>query len=38
MACQGWLNEYYTSVQDVLTRAKQAQQSKEAVSIGYLGE
>ena len=34
---QGWLHEYYTSVQDVLVRAKQAQQAKEAVSIGYLG-
>jgi urocanate hydratase len=35
---QGWLNEYYTSVDEVLLRAKQAQQNKEAVSIGYLGK
>jgi len=34
---QGWLNEYYTTVEEVMLRAKQAQRDKEAVSIGYLG-
>eukprot|EP00602_Paraphysomonas_sp_CaronLab_P002809 CAMPEP_0185026986 /NCGR_PEP_ID=MMETSP1103-20130426/11725_1 /TAXON_ID=36769 /ORGANISM="Paraphysomonas bandaiensis, Strain Caron Lab Isolate" /LENGTH=1078 /DNA_ID=CAMNT_0027560787 /DNA_START=248 /DNA_END=3484 /DNA_ORIENTATION=- len=34
---QGWLNEYYTDLNDVLSRAKEAQNNGESVSIGYLG-
>lgn len=34
---QGWLDEYYTSIDEVLKRAKAAQAKNESVSIGYLG-
>jgi len=34
---QGWLDEYYTTPEDVINRAKIAQENNESVSIGYLG-
>jgi urocanate hydratase len=34
---QGWLNEYFTSLDDLMARAKAAQEAGEAVSLGYLG-
>lgn len=34
---QGWLTEYYNDIDKVLLRAEKAKQTKEAISIGYLG-
>ncbi|CAE7446822.1 Uroc1, partial [Symbiodinium microadriaticum] len=34
---QGWLNEYFSSVEECVARAADAQKKGEAVSIGYLG-
>jgi urocanate hydratase len=34
---QGWLDEYYTTPEEVMRRAKKAQDQKESISIGYLG-
>ena len=34
---QGWLSEYYTTVEECVARATEAQKKGEAVSIGYLG-
>jgi urocanate hydratase len=34
---QGWLDEKYTNLDELIKRAKEAQKNKEAVSIGYLG-
>ena len=34
---QGWLSELYADIDTVITRARDAVQKKEAVSIGYIG-
>ena len=34
---QGWLDEKYDNLDELVNRAKQAQKNKEAVSIGYVG-
>lgn len=34
---QGWLDEKYSNLDELITRAKTAQKNAEAVSIGYLG-
>jgi len=34
---QGWLDEYYNDLNELLTRIQKAKTKKEAVSIGYLG-
>lgn len=34
---QKWLNEYFTDLPSLMTRAKEAQENGEAVSLGYLG-
>ena len=34
---QGWLSELYADIDTVITRARNAVQKKEAVSIGYIG-
>lgn len=34
---QGWVDEVYTDLDELLTRTKQAQQTKEAVSLVYQG-
>lgn len=34
---QGWVDEVYTDLDELLTRTKQAQQNKEAVSLVYQG-
>ncbi len=34
---QGWLDEYYTDLNQLLVRIEKAQDNQEAVSIGYLG-
>ncbi len=34
---QGWLNEYYTSIDRVLQRAEECKRQKKPVSIGYSG-
>ena len=34
---QGWVDEVYTSLDELLARAKKAQENKEAVSLAYQG-
>ena len=34
---QGWLTELFDNLDDVVSRARIAKDSKEAISIGYLG-
>lgn len=34
---QGWLDEKYENLDDLILRTKNAQKNKEAISIGYLG-
>jgi len=34
---QGWLDEYYTDLDELLERISKAKANKEAISIGYLG-
>ena len=34
---QGWVDEVYTSLDDLMARARQAREKKQAVSLAYLG-